>query len=232
MGDIKFSKDIMAKGIAEIVGTAVLVLVGCGTALAMGCNGASPDGAYVGTALAFGLAVMAMAYSVGNVSGCHLNPAVSLAMFIDGRMGLGDCLAYMLAQCAGAAVGCLPLAYLFGTGSGMGANALFNGAGDPVIASLVIECLLTFVFVFTILGVTSKSENSSVAGLIIGLTLVAVHLVGIGLTGTSVNPARSLLPAIFAGGSALSCAWVFVVGPLAGAALAAICWKVVASKAK
>lgn len=232
MAEIKFSKDIAAKGLAEIIGTAVLVLVGCGTALVMGCNGASADGAYVGTAIAFGLAVMAMAYSVGNVSGCHLNPAVSLAMLIDGRMGLGDCLAYIVSQCAGAAAGCLPLLYLFGADSGLGTNALVAGAANPVMASLVVECLLTFVFVFTILGVTSKAENSNVAGLIIGLTLVAVHLVGIGLTGTSVNPARSLLPAIFAGGAALECAWVFVVGPLAGAALAAVCWKVLTGKVK
>lgn len=220
-----FSKDIAKRGIAEMIGTAVLVFIGCGAALALGCDGAVVDGAYIGTALAFGIAVIAMAYSVGNVSGCHLNPAVSLAMLVDGRMGAGDCVAYIASQCAGAAIGCLPLSYLFGANCGFGANALVSGVDNPAMASLVIECALTFVFVFAILGVTDKEENSSVAGLVIGLVLTAVHLVGIHFTGTSVNPARSLLPAIFAGGDALAGAWVFVVAPLIGGALAALCYR-------
>lgn len=232
MSDTKsmFGEDIPGRCIAEAIGTAVLVFVGCGAALALGCNGAVADGAYVGTALAFGIAVIAMAYSVGNVSGCHLNPAVSLAMLVSGRMGTGDFLAYVASQCAGAAIGCVPLHYLFGGDCGFGANALAKGVADPLVASLLIECILTFVFVFAILGVTDKEENSPVAGLVIGLTLVGVHLVGIRFTGTSVNPARSLLPALFAGGDALACAWVFVVAPLVGGALAALCYKAIASK--
>lgn len=229
-----FSKDIERKGLSEFVGTAVLVLVGCGTAIAMGCQGTVGDGAYVGTALAFGLAVTAMAYSVGKVSGCHLNPAVSIAMLVDGRMEAGDCVAYVASQLAGAAAGCLALAGLFGPDCGFGANALVDSslASDTIMASILVECLLTFVFVFTILGVTSDERDSSAAGIVIGLTLAAVHLVGIRFTGTSVNPARSLLPALFAGGEALEYAWVFVAGPVLGAVLAALCWRVLAPKAE
>ena len=218
------------KCIAEMIGTAVLVLVGCGTAVAMGCAGASADSAYVGTALAFGLAVVAMAYSIGNVSGCHINPAISLAMYIDGRMSLAEMASYIFAQCVGAMLGALGIYAIAGSGCGFGANGLPVGVENPALAGLVVETLLTFVFVLTVLGVTSKKEHGAVAGLAIGFALVAVHLVGIRYTGTGVNPARSLAPALLAGGDALANLWVFVIGPLAGGALAAICHRYLAGE--
>ena len=220
------------KCVAEMIGTAVLVLVGCGTAVAMGCAGASADSAYVGTALAFGLAVIAMAYSIGNVSGCHINPAISLAMYIDGRMSLVEMVSYMFAQCVGAMLGAFGIYAIAGSGCGFGANGLPVSVETPALAGLVVETLLTFVFVLTVLGVTSKKEHSAVAGLAIGLALVAVHLVGIRYTGTGVNPARSIAPALLAGGDALSNLWVFIVGPLAGGALAALCHRYLAADKK
>lgn len=223
-------KSQMRKYVAEAIGTAVLVAMGCGTAVALGCNGMNPNAAYIGTALAFGLAVVAMAYSVGNVSGCHINPAISLAMWIDGRMTAEELGGYVVAQCIGGIAGCLPIMAMEGSECGFGANALAGLGDSSAMLSLVIEAVLTFVFVFVVLGATDKAENASVAGLPIGLSLVLVHLVGIHYTGTSVNPARSLGPALFAGGDALAALPVFIVGPLAGAALAAVCYRYIAAK--
>lgn len=222
----------LKKYVAECIGTAVLVATGCGTAVALGCNGAVADGAYVGTALAFGLAVVAMSYSVGNVSGCHINPAISLAMWIDDRLSVRDLCGYTVAQCIGAIIGCLPMALIEGSGCGFGANALVGDANNPVVISFAVEAILTFVFVFVVLGATEKADNVSVAGLVIGLSLVLVHLVGIHYTGTSVNPARSLGPALFAGGGAMAALPVFIVGPYVGAALAAFCHRYVAGKSE
>ncbi len=224
--------ELFKKSVAEFIGTGVLVVFGCGTAMTVGCDSASGCG-YILTALAFGLVIVAMAYSVGNISGCHINPAVSIGMLVSGRMSVKDFFCYIVAQFLGAIAGAGILKGIF-TSAGLedmtgalGSNAL---AGDSVVASLIIEVILTFVFVFAILGVTSKIKNGAVAGIVIGLTLTLVHILGIGLTGTSVNPARSFGPALLAGGDSLSCVWVFIVAPLVGGALAAVVYMLLAGK--
>jgi aquaporin Z len=212
----------LKKFIAEFIGTFVLVFFACGTAAVLGCKTNSPDVAYLATALAFGLVIVAMAYSIGNISGCHINPAVSIAMLVSGKLSFKDFIGYVIAQVAGAIAGAALLLPIFGADCGFGANALFEG---NIGLSILIEVILTFVFVIAILGVTSKTENGAVAGLVIGLTLTLVHILGIALTGTSVNPARSIGSAVFAGGEALKNVWVFIVAPLAGGVLAAITYK-------
>ncbi|MDO4484857.1 MAG: aquaporin [Clostridia bacterium] len=220
--------------IAEFIGTLALVVLGCGTAMLVGCDAASGSG-YLLTALAFGLTIVGMAYCVGNVSGCHINPAVSLGVLLTGGISVKDFIGYVVSQCLGALAGSGLLALIFKTGSvadktgGFGSNGL-AGVGGSAVAGLLVEIVLTFFFVLVILGVTSKKAgHGSFGGLIIGWTLVLVHILGIGLTGTSVNPARSVGPAVVAaitGNAApLSCVWVFIVGPLVGAALAAGIWK-------
>lgn len=218
----------MKKFIAELIGTCVLVTFGCGTAMITGCE---HWGGYLLTALAFGLVILGMAYCVGNISGCHINPAVSLAVFMNKGMSGKDFGLYVLAQCLGAWLGGGILALIFGVAEiedatgGFGSNGL-AGVNGNAIAGLIVEVVLTFVFVLVILGVTSKKANhGSFGGLIIGLTLVLIHIFGIALTGTSVNPARSFGPALVAliAGNAepIKVLWIFIVGPLAGAALAA-----------
>ena len=209
------------KYVAEFLGTFVLVFFACGTATVVGCSAENGTG-YLLTALAFGLVIVAMAYSIGNVSGCHINPAVSIAMLVSGKLGIKDFIGYVVAQFAGAIAGAAALMAFVGKESGLGANALYNG---EIIPSLIIEVILTFVFVLAILGVTSKVSNSGVAGIVIGLTLTLVHILGISFTGTSVNPARSFGPALFVGGDALSSVWVFIVAPLIGGVLAALVYK-------
>ena len=211
------------KYIAEFIGTFVLVLFACGTAAMTGCSTTSFDTAYLVTALACGLVIVAMAYSIGNLSCCHINPEVSLAMLISGKMTVKDFIGYVIAQFLGAVAGAGVLLALIGPDKGLGANGLFEG---DVLKSVIIEVILTFVFVISILGVTSKVENGKVAGLVIGLSLTLVHLFGIAFTGTSVNPARSFGPALFVGGDALANVWVFIVAPLIGGALAAVVYKV------
>ena len=224
----------MKKYVAEFIGAAVLVILGCGTAMLVGCDAAS-GGGYILTALAFGLTIVAMAYSIGNVSGCHINPAVSLGVLLSGGMTGKEFVGYVISQCLGALAGSGILALIFSTGSvkdmtgGFGSNGL-AGVGGSAVSGLIVEIVLTFIFVIAILGVTSKkAKHGSFGGLVIGLTLVVVHILGIGLTGTSVNPARSLGPAIVAaisGNTApIACIWVFIVGPLVGAALAAVVYK-------
>ncbi len=214
--------ESMKKYLAEVIGTCVLVTFGCGTACAVGCASDAGSG-YLLTALAFGLVIVAMAYSIGNISGCHINPAVSLAMWIRKQLSTKDFVGYVISQCIGAAIGCLILGLVFGFDCGFGANQIQAGwVNGTELNALIVEIVLTFVFVITIIGVTSKVENSAVSGLVIGLALVLVHILGIALTGTSVNPARSLMPALFAGGTALSQVWIFIVGPLVGGALAAV----------
>ena len=221
----------MKKYLAEFIGTFVLTAFGCGTAMLVGCDAANGSG-YILTAFAFGLSIVAMAYSIGNISGCHINPAVSLAVFLRGDMDARDFGCYVVAQCIGALCAALLLVGIFGMGGvtdltgGLGTNGL-AGVNGNAFAGLLVEIVLTFVFVLTILGVTSsKFKHGSFAGLVIGLTLTFVHIFGIGLTGTSVNPARSFGPALVAaltGNAApIACLWVFIVGPLAGAALAAL----------
>lgn len=220
--------------VAEFFGTLALVTFGCGTAMLVGCDAAAGSG-YLLTALAFGLTIVGMAYCVGNISGCHINPAVSLGVFLTGGMSKKDFVGYIVSQCLGALAGAALLALIFNLGGvkdmtgGFGSNGL-GGVSGNVVAGLLVEIVLTFFFVLTILGVTSKSGgHGSFAGLIIGLTLVLIHILGIGLTGTSVNPARSIGPALMAafnGNTApLSCLWVFIVGPFVGSALAAGLWK-------
>ena len=220
------------KYLAEFIGTCVLVTFGCGTAMTVGCDAASGCG-YILTALAFGLVIVAMAYSIGNVSGCHINPAVSIAMLTAGKMTVKDFCGYVAAQFLGALAGAgilkgvFAMADLTDATGALGSNALAN---DSVWASLIIEIILTFVFVLAILGVTSKVENGAVAGIVIGLTLTLVHILGIGLTGTSVNPARSFGPALLAGDDALANVWVFIVAPLVGGVLAALVYGFLDSK--
>ena len=242
------------KYVAEFIGTFVLVLFGCGTAMLIGPT--SDGGAYVATALAFGLSIVAMAYSVGNISGCHINPAVSLGFFITGGMKLVDFIGYIIAQFAGAltATGCLAMIWGMGgltdqtgkfdeytaiTGekittttrglNGFGANTMAGVDGNH-FAGFLVEIILTAIFVFVILGVTSKkAKHGSFGGLVIGLSLTVIHLFGIGLTGTSVNPARSFGPAFCAmcGGNfkPIAALWAFLLGPMIGAAIAAIGYK-------
>ncbi len=229
----------MKKYIAEFIGTCVLVTIGCGTAMLVGCDAASGSG-YLLTALAFGLTIVGMAYCVGNISGCHINPAVSLGVLISGGISVTDFIGYIVAQCLGALAGSGILALIFSTGGvtdmtgGFGSNGLAGVNGSPV-AGLIVEIVLTFIFVLTILGVTSqKAGHGSFAGVVIGFTLVLVHILGIGLTGTSVNPARSFGPAVVAAISGnttpIAQLWVFIVGPLAGAAIAAFVYKFLESE--
>ncbi len=213
------------KYIAEFIGTFVLVLLACGTASVVGCSSENGTG-YLLTALSFGLVIVAMAYSIGNISGCHVNPAVSIAMLVSKKMTVTDFIGYVVSQFLGATAGAAVLMALVGKASGLGANGLYN---DDILKSIIVEIILTFIFVIAILGVTSKTENSSVAGIVIGLTLVLVHIFGIYFTGTSVNPARSFGPALLVGGSALSDVWVFIVAPLIGGVLAALVYKFLSS---
>ena len=217
------------KYFAEFIGTFVLVFFACGTATVLGCDKGKFDVAYFLTALAFGLVIVAMAYSIGNVSGCHINPAVSIAMFVTGKLSAVDFIGYVAAQFAGAIAGAAALIPFVGKEASFGANSLYD---NNIVLSLVIEAILTCVFVLAILGVTSKVENGSVAGIVIGLTLTLVHILGIRFTGTSVNPARSFGPALFAGGDALSNVWVFIAAPLVGGLIAALIWKIIAPEKK
>ena len=212
----------MKKLVCEFTGTMMLVLLACGVAVATNVS-------YVGTALAFGLVIVAMAYSIGNVSGCHINPAVSLGMAVAGRMTWKECTKYVIAQVLGAIAGAALLGVILRSYSTLGANS-YNGTTVTVWIALLIEIILTFVFVLTILGVTDKKENGHATGIVIGLTLTLVHLFGLPFTGTSVNPARSLGPALLQGGEALSQVWVFIVAPLIGGALAAFFYKYILKK--
>ena len=224
----------MKKYVAEFIGTMTLVLIGCGTAMLVGCNAAQGCG-YILTALAFGLVIVGMAYCVGNISGCHINPAVSLGVFINGGMSVSDFIGYVISQCLGAFAGTGILALIFNLGEvedktgAYGANGL-AGVNGNVTAGIIVEVVLTFIFVLTILGVTSKKAgHGSFGGVVIGFTLTLVHILGIGLTGTSVNPARSIAPAVVDAMTndtgAINDLWVFIVAPLVGAALAAVVYK-------
>lgn len=214
----------MKKYFCECLGTAVLVLMGCGTAVITG-------GDIVATSLAFGLSIIAMAYVIGNVSGCHVNPAVSLAMLINKKMSLKEFGLYVLAQVIGAFVGAGLLYFILSSTeagvTGLGTNGFDTASAVNLnmLGAFIVEVVLTFIFIYTILGVTSDEKKGSVAGIVIGLTLTFVHLIGIRLTGTSVNPARSLAPAVIMGGEALSQVWLFIVAPFIGAALSAVTFR-------
>ena len=223
-------RSFMKKYFAEVIGTLVLVFMGCGSAVFLLSDGPNGIG-HLAVALSFGLSIVAMAYVIGNVSGCHINPAVSLGALLDKRISLVDFCCYVVAQIIGAIAGAgllfavtkmaLPNAVLL---DNLGANGVANAGG--IAGGLITEIILTFIFVLVILGVTADKSKGSVAGIVIGLTLTFVHILGIPITGTSVNPARSIGPAIFVGGEALTDLWVFIVGPLVGAALAALVYQV------
>ena len=227
----------MKKYLAECVGTFVLTFLGCGAAVSLGCNTGVVAGtpAVIGTAIAFGLAVVAMAYTIGGISGCHINPAITLGVFLNGGINAKDCGMYMIFQTIGAILAACVLGVLAGFDCGLGANGLqtLNEIGTPgtvsVTTGLIAEIVLTMLFVLVVLGATSKTNGATnnLAGLAIGLSLILIHLVGIHYTGTSVNPARSIGPALLAGGDALKQLWIFIVGPFIGGALAACIWKVI-----
>lgn len=219
----------MKKYLAEMFGTMVLVLMGCGVAVSLSCNYAEPA-TVIGTAMAFGLSVVAMAYTIGGISGCHINPAITLGVFLSGKMSGKDAVGYMVAQVVGAFIGST-LLYLLTQNAGLigtGANDLQN-AGVTVVGGLLAEIIFTCVFVLVVLGATSRTNGATnnFAGLAIGLSLILIHLACIRYTGTSVNPARSIAPAFYAGGSALQHLWIFIVGPFIGACCAAGIWKVI-----
>ena len=217
----------MKKYIAEMFGTMVLVLMGCGTAISLSCTSADPNlsSTEIGTALAFGLSVVAMAYTIGGISGCHINPAITLGCLLSGRISGKEAGMYMLFQVIGAILGSVILAGLVGTG----ANVCQEGVS--IMGGLLAEVVFTFVFVLVVLGTTDTQKGAgNFAGLAIGLSLVLVHLACIRYTGTSVNPARSIGPALFQGGEALSQLWIFIIGPFIGAALSAGVWNIFAEK--
>ena len=223
----------MKKYYAELIGTFVLTFLGCGAAVSLNCG--ADTASIVGTAIAFGLAVVAMAYTIGGISGCHINPAITLGVYLSGRMNAKDCGLYMLFQVIGAILAAALLYVIVQTDPGLargtttGANACASG---NIWNGVVVEFALTFIFVLVVLGATSKTNGATnnFAGLAIGLALILIHLVGINYTGTSVNPARSIGPALFEGGDALAQLPVFIFAPLAGGALAAGIWKLLESE--
>ena len=208
------------KYVAEFIGTAVLVLFGCGTA-AFG-------GGLVATAIAFGLSVIVMAYTIGKISGCHINPAVSAAMFLDGKMSLTDFIGYIIAQFLGAITGALAIVVIWSTTdigfkwgrTAVGANGVNTGVN--MLGMLIVEVILTFIFILVVLAVTENKKTAPHAGIFIGIALTFVHILGINLTGTSVNPARSFGPALFGGKDALASLWVFIVAPVIGTVIEVI----------
>ena len=217
----------MKKYIAECLGTFVLTFLGCGTAMFLGCN--TPAGV-VGTAVAFGLSVIAMAYTIGSISGCHINPAITLGVALSGRMSWKDACGYWCGQVVGGIIaGALLLALTKVVSApdltgGLGSNGVANAGG--VWGACLVEVIATFLFVLVVLGTTDEKLGAGKkAGIVIGLTLILIHLVCINLTGTSVNPARSIGPALFACGDALKNVWVFICAPLVGGALSALVWK-------
>lgn len=229
-----------SKLVAELLGTMVLVLMGCGSAVIAGADGTTGVG-LLGISFAFGLSVVAMAYAIGHISGCHINPAISIAMAVAGRMSWKDAISYAVAQIIGAILGA-GILYLIVTNNLNGFEMIpwalgSNGWGAGYLgeynttAAFVAEFIFTFIFLLVILGSTStKNINGGFAGLAIGLSLVLIHIVGIKITGVSVNPARSIGPAIFAGGEALSQLWLFIVAPIVGGAAAAIVYNMLIEK--
>lgn len=233
------------KYIAEFIGTFCLVLFGCGAAVIAGVYTTGPSGiGLLGIAIAFGVSVVAMAYAIGPISGCHINPAISIAMLAAGKLSAKDTIGYVISQCLGAAAASGVLLLIasgrsdFAMGDwALGANgwgpgylgSSTTGGGYSVISAFITEAVFTFIFLIVIFGTTAKRANPAMAGLAIGLTLTLIHLVAIPITGTSVNPARSFGPAIFSGGIALQQLWLFIVAPIVGGLVAAMVWKYVLS---
>jgi len=227
----------MKKYLAELVGTMVLVLMGCGSAVFAGVHQPFAAVGTLGVAFAFGLSVIAMAYTIGNISGCHINPAITFGVALSGRMSWKDAIMYMIFQVIGAIIGSAILFALVSTIAGDAPTTTTTGAnnfGDgQMLHAFIAEAVFTFIFVLVVLGATdSKKGAGNFAGLAIGLTLVLVHIVCIPITGTSVNPARSIGPAIFAGGTALTNLWLFIVAPLIGAAISAFVYKYISTEEK
>jgi aquaporin Z len=230
---------ISTKFAAEFFGTLVLVLMGCGSAVIAGANGTTGVG-LLGIAFAFGLSVVAMAYAIGHISGCHINPAISIGMVVAGRMKTSEAAVYIVAQILGALAGA-GLLFLIASGKsgymvvtdGLGQNgyAAASPGGYSLLSGAVAEVVFTFIFLFVIFGATStKNIHGGFAGLSIGLALVLIHIVGIPVTGVSVNPARSIGPALLVGGTALSQLWLFIVAPIVGSVLSAVVWRYVLDK--
>lgn len=231
--------NIVSKFLAEFFGTFVLVLMGCGSAVISGSNIASGVG-FLGIAFAFGLSVVAMAYAIGHISGCHINPAISIGMVIVGRMKASEAVIYVFAQILGAIAGAY-LLYLLASGKA-GYSLSVNGLGQngydalspghySMFSGFIAEVVFTFIFLFVIFGATStKNINGGFAGLAIGLSLVLIHIVGIPLTGVSVNPARSIGPALLVGGEAISQLWLFICAPILGSVLSAVAWRFLLEK--
>jgi aquaporin Z len=217
------------KYLAELLGTFVLVFIGCGSAVVAG-----KEVGFLGISLAFGIAVLVMVYAIGPISGCHINPAITIAMLVNGKINGKDAGVYIICQCIGAILASVLLfaimsglpAYNIAT-NGLGQNGygIASPGGFPLMSALIAEVILTFIFLMVIFGATSKAAPAGFAGLAIGLSLAMIHIVGIPLTGTSVNPARSLGPALIVGGTALSQLWLFIIAPIIGAVLAAFVWK-------
>ncbi|KKB54299.1 MULTISPECIES: MIP family channel protein [Parabacteroides] len=214
----------MKKYLAEMIGTMVLVLMGCGSAVFAGAVQPFASVGTLGVAFAFGLAVLTMVYTIGKISGCHINPAITLGMLLSKRISGKDAGMYMVFQVIGAIIGSSIL-YILAKDSG--SVTTFTGANGytNVLPAFVAETVFTFIFLLVVLGSTSKGANTKFAGIAIGLALVLIHIVCIPITGTSVNPARSIGPALFQGGEALSQLWLFIVAPFLGAAIAAVVWK-------
>lgn len=223
-----------SKSAAEFFGTLVLVLIGCGSAVIAGANGTTGVG-LLGIAFAFGLSVVAMAYAIGHISGCHINPAISIAMVIAGRMKTGDAVIYIIAQILGAIAGA-GILLLIASGK-EGFSLVVNGLGQNgyesaspahyhLLACFIAEVVFTFIFLLVVLGSTStKNVHGGFAGLAIGLSLVLIHIAGIPVTGVSLNPARSIGPALFVGGTAISQLWLFIIAPILGGILSAVVWR-------
>jgi aquaporin Z len=224
----------MKKYVAELIGTFALVLVGCGSAVIDG-----EHIGFLGISFAFGLTVLAMVYAIGSISGCHINPAISVAMLTAGKMHWKDTIFYIIAQCIGAIIAAgillviakgIPSYSLSVNGLGQNGFGANSPGGYSLAACFLAEIIFTALFLFVIFGSTSKNAPKGFAGLSIGLSLVLIHIVCIPITGTSVNPARSLGPAVFVGGKALSQLWLFWVAPIVGGIIAAILWKYVFEK--
>ena len=214
----------MKKYIAEMIGTMVLVLMGCGSAVFAGTVQPFSSVGTLGVAFAFGLAVLTMVYTIGKISGCHINPAITLGMLLSKRISGKDAGMYMIFQVIGAIIGS---SILFILAKDSGSTTTLTGANGyhDLVPAFVAETVFTFIFLLVVLGSTSKGANTKFAGIAIGLALVLIHIVCIPITGTSVNPARSIGPALFQGGEALSQLWLFIVAPFLGAAIAALVWK-------
>ncbi|MFT3677611.1 MAG: aquaporin Z [Chitinophagaceae bacterium] len=232
-------KSNFSRYAAEFFGTMVLVLMGCGSAVIAGANGTTGVG-LLGIAFAFGLSVVAMAYAIGHISGCHINPAISIGMVLAGRMKTGEAIGYIVAQVLGALVGA-GLLMLIASGkaeytvaaNGLGQNGYdaASPGGYNMISGFIAETVFTFIFLLVIFGSTStKNINGGFAGLAIGLSLVLIHITGIPITGVSVNPARSIGPAVFVGGTALTQLWLFIAAPILGSILSALTWRYVLEK--